>query len=249
MTLPDPVLTLARTARTAGLASAAVCAMALLPLASEQARAERQAAAERAEAARFLEAQAGIDLFADPDSVIRVAALTIDTAVDALQPLVQSRSLDDLQTFDFSHLSSAREAAAERQCLAEAVYYEARGETVQGQLAVAEVVLNRVRHRAYPDTICGVVYQGAGGTRGCQFTFACDGSNERAPRGRAWERSELVAKHALMGFSAPLTSAATHYHTVAVNPHWSNAFVQTRQIGVHLFYRMPSAAERRDRGA
>lgn len=241
--LPLPVQSFLRTSRVLGAATVAVGLMAALPAASEQARAEREAAAARAEAARYLHAEM-LDLFSDPEGLVRIAALTIGANADTLQPAVQSRSLDDLQTFDFTHLATARESAAERQCLAEAVYYEARSETTQGQLAVAEVVLNRARHRAYPDSICGVVYQGVERGRGCQFSFACDGSNARAPRGQAWKQAKLVAQHALLGFSTPVTSAATHYHTASVNPVWSASLVPTRRIGYHLFYRMPNRAER-----
>lgn len=158
---------------------------------------------------------------------------------------VLTRSLDDLRSFDAGHLQHARLSARERQCLSEAVYYEARGESFAGQLAVAEVVLNRMRHRAYPDTVCGVVYQGSERTTGCQFSFTCDGSMDRNAQGRAWRRAELVADHALMGFARPMTRSATHYHTTQVDPVWNASLVQTRRIGAHIFYRIPSPSERR----
>ncbi len=129
-------------------------------------------------------------------------------------------------------------------CLSQAIYYEARGETQQGQVAVAEVILNRVRSRAYPNSICGVVYQGAHLSTGCQFTFTCDGSLDRRPRGRAWERAQRVASAVMLGYTRPLTGNATHYHTTAVNPVWNSGLVPTTQIGVHKFYRFPRGAER-----
>ena len=157
---------------------------------------------------------------------------------------ITARALDDLRSFDTTHLDAARAAARERRCLAEAIYYEARSEAFAGQAAVAEVVLNRVRHRAYPDSVCGVVYQGSERTTGCQFTFTCDGSLERAPYGRTWTKAQLVAEHALMGFAQPVTRRATHYHTTQVDPYWNDNLVRTRNIGMHIFYRFPNRRER-----
>lgn len=157
---------------------------------------------------------------------------------------ITARALDDLRSFDTAHLDAARAAARERRCLSEAIFYEARSERFAGQAAVAEVVLNRVRHRAYPDTVCGVVYQGSERVTGCQFTFTCDGSLERAPYGRTWEKAQLVAEHALMGFAQPVTRRATHYHTTEVDPIWNQSLVRTRRIGAHIFYRFPNRSER-----
>jgi hypothetical protein len=134
--------------------------------------------------------------------------------------------------------------ARQHNCLAQAIYYEARGETQQGQVAVAEVVMNRVRSRAYPNSICGVVYQGSHLSTGCQFTFTCDGSLGHRPRGRGWERAQRIATAVMLGYTRPLTNHATHYHTTAVNPVWSAGLVETTQIGVHKFYRFPRGAER-----
>lgn len=134
--------------------------------------------------------------------------------------------------------------ARQHNCLAQAIYYEARGETQQGQVAVAEVIMNRVRSRAYPNSICGVVYQGSHLSTGCQFTFTCDGSLNHRPRGRAWERSQRIATAVMLGYTRPITNHATHYHTTAVNPVWSSGLVETTQIGVHKFYRFPRGSER-----
>ncbi|HET9232085.1 MAG TPA: cell wall hydrolase, partial [Vitreimonas sp.] len=117
-------------------------------------------------------------------------------------------------------------------------------ETQQGQVAVAEVILNRVRSRAYPNSICGVVYQGSHLSTGCQFTFTCDGSLGHRPRGRAWDRAQRVATAVMLGYTRPITNNATHYHTTAVNPVWNSGLVPTTQIGVHQFYRFPRGAER-----
>jgi hypothetical protein len=132
----------------------------------------------------------------------------------------------------------------EARCLSQAIYYEARGETRQGQVAVAEVIMNRVRSPAYPDTVCSVVYQGSHRTTGCQFTFTCDGSLNRRPRGVAWERAQQVATAVLQGYTRPVTHRATHYHTTGVNPIWNAGLVETTRIGTHIFYRFPNASER-----
>ena len=134
-------------------------------------------------------------------------------------------------------LSQNLHDAKEAHCLAEAVYYEARSETKSGQRAVAEVILNRVKNKHFPDTVCGVVYEGSERSTGCQFTFTCDGSMEKAPRGKAWDRSVKVAEFMLSGGHTPITNKATHYHTVEVNPAWSNTMRMTRQVGTHVFYR------------
>lgn len=134
------------------------------------------------------------------------------------------------------------EGGREFECLATALYFEARGESIEGQFAVAEVILNRVDAPHYPDTICGVVYQGASSGGGCQFSFACDGRSERIREHRAFERVAKIAR--LMKDGAPrlLTQGATHFHTRAVNPNWSRAFARTAAIGAHLFYRQPGVA-------
>ncbi|MBX9746693.1 MAG: cell wall hydrolase [Hyphomonadaceae bacterium] len=134
--------------------------------------------------------------------------------------------------------------ARQHACLSQAIYYEARGETQQGQIAVAEVIINRTRSRAYPSTICGVVYQGSHRSTGCQFTFTCDGSLGQRPRGRAWDRAQRIATAVMLGYNRPLTGGATHYHTIEVNPVWNSGLVPTTRIGVHQFYRFPNRAER-----
>jgi spore germination cell wall hydrolase CwlJ-like protein len=124
------------------------------------------------------------------------------------------------------------------QCLAEALYFEARGETVRGQFAVAEVIMNRVKSGRFPNSVCGVINQGTGKKYQCQFTYTCDGIPENIHEPRAWERVGKVARAILDG-TAPLnlTAGATHYHTTAVNPRWSRKYTKTAAIGDHLFYR------------
>ncbi|HYW14690.1 MAG TPA: cell wall hydrolase [Allosphingosinicella sp.] len=128
------------------------------------------------------------------------------------------------------------------QCLAEAIYYEARSESEDGQRAVAQVVLNRVRHPAWPGSVCGVVYQGplrAGG--GCQFTFTCDGALLRIPYGADWARARRIAAEALAGQVFAPVGLATNYHTHQVLPDWAFRLPKTTVIGNHIFYRLPGA--------
>jgi len=122
-------------------------------------------------------------------------------------------------------------------CLTAAVYHEARSEGEEGQRAVAQVVLNRVRHPAYPTTICKVVHQGplrAGG--GCQFTFTCDGATKRAIDPAAWDAARAVAEAALAGHVEEKVGLATHYHTLLVRPSWSARLERAGSIGRHTFY-------------
>jgi spore germination cell wall hydrolase CwlJ-like protein len=138
--------------------------------------------------------------------------------------------------------ASALDQLRSLDCLAQAVYYEARSEGEDGQRAVAQVVLNRVRHPAYPASVCGVVYQGplrAGG--GCQFTFTCDGSLAAPPAGEAWLRARRIAAEALAGSVYAPVGLATHYHTQQVLPVWAFKLAKAEVIGNHIFYRMPGA--------
>jgi spore germination cell wall hydrolase CwlJ-like protein len=125
-------------------------------------------------------------------------------------------------------------------CLAEAIYYEARSETEDGQRAVAQVVLNRMRHPTYPSTVCGVVYQGSERRTGCQFSFTCDGSLAIPARGFGWDRARRIAAEALAGKVYAPVGYSTHYHTVAVLPYWASSLAKTAVIGAHIFYRWNS---------
>lgn len=134
-------------------------------------------------------------------------------------------------------LDGALDASRDLECLTEAVYYEARGETPAGQAAVAQVVLNRARHPAYPKTICGVVYQRAYGGGTCQFSFACDGSMRKRRDSGAWARAERVATKALSGGVMAQVGNATHFHTIYVSPAWGPRLIKVGQVGLHVFYR------------
>jgi len=126
-------------------------------------------------------------------------------------------------------------------CLTAAVYYEAAWESPDGQRAVAQVVLNRLRHPAYPKSVCGVVFQGAERRTGCQFTFTCDGSLGRRPAPAAWDRARRVAQDALSGRVMRQVGNATHYHADYVAPYWSPGLVKVAVVGAHVFYRWTGA--------
>ena len=130
----------------------------------------------------------------------------------------------------------APEGDAEWQCLTEALYFEARGESLDGQVAVAEVILNRVDSPLYPRTVCGVVKQRGGG--GCQFSYVCNGHTRMREKGAA-DLAGRIARAMLDGAPRVLTDGATHFHTRAVRPSWSKRFARTTEIGAHLFYRQP----------
>ena len=126
-------------------------------------------------------------------------------------------------------------------CLTAAIYYEAASEDALGQAAVAQVVLNRMRHPAFPKTVCGVVFQGQERTTGCQFSFTCDGAMARQPSAAGWARARAAAASALNGRVIPEVGMATHYHTDWVAPYWAERLVKLRQIDTHIFYRWTGA--------
>ena len=123
------------------------------------------------------------------------------------------------------------------ECLATAVYFEAASEPVEGQRAVAQVVLNRVRHPAFPASVCEVVYQGSTRATGCQFSFTCDGSLRRRPVPALWNQAWRVAQAALAGQVDPKVGLATHYHANYVLPYWATSLEKNAQVGLHIFYR------------
>ena len=122
-------------------------------------------------------------------------------------------------------------------CMTQAVYYEAALEPLKGRRAVAQTVLNRVRHPAYPNSVCGVVYQGSSRRTGCQFSFTCDGSLLRQPAAAAWREAEKVARDALSGYVEASIGTATHYHADYVLPKWAYQLGKITQLGAHIFYR------------
>ncbi len=145
----------------------------------------------------------------------------------------------DIYSLDrLSRMPSAK-GGDEWSCLTEALYFEARGETVRGIFGVAEVILNRVDDPRYPSSVCGVVNQGTGERYRCQFTYTCDGRPEVMNEKRARDLVGKVARIMLDGAPRKLTGGATHYHTKSVKPRWARAFPRTTTIGYHHFYRQP----------
>jgi hypothetical protein len=125
-------------------------------------------------------------------------------------------------------------------CLTQAVYYEAGFEPLEGRRAVAQVVLNRMRHPAFPKSVCGVVYQGSRSPV-CQFSFVCDGALYRRPAAQLWREAELVAAAALSGYVEASVGSATHYHADYVAPYWAPMLSKVAKLGAHIFYRWPGA--------
>jgi spore germination cell wall hydrolase CwlJ-like protein len=133
--------------------------------------------------------------------------------------------------------ASVETRARALECLTSAIYYEAAQEPTDGQRGVAQVILNRVRHPAFPNSVCGVVYEGSTRPTGCQFTFTCDGSMARAPVPALWNRARQVAEAALKGAVYAPVGHATHYHANYVVPYWASSLVKTSVEGAHIFYR------------
>ncbi|KQV56015.1 MULTISPECIES: cell wall hydrolase [unclassified Caulobacter] len=154
--------------------------------------------------------------------------------INALRPVVED-DLEPAKPFVLTGSADARARALN--CLAQAVYYEAGFEPGEGQMAVAQTVLNRMRHPGYPKSICGVIYEGAARATGCQFSFACDGSLARVPVPALWANAQAVAKRALSGFVFKPVGTATHYHADYVAPYWAPTLVKLKQFGQHIFYR------------
>jgi hypothetical protein len=147
-----------------------------------------------------------------------------------------SDQLRPAQAADGSPESVAQQKQRDLDCLTDAVYFEARGETVKGQAAVATVVMNRVKKPGFPKSVCGVVFQRAPG-HGCQFSFACDGSMRMAREDDAWDRARGVASHALAGVLLRDVGSATHFHAENVTPDWGDSMLRVAQVGLHIFYR------------
>ena len=124
-------------------------------------------------------------------------------------------------------------------CLAEALYFEARGEPIKGQLAVGEVILNRVEDTRYPSSICKVVNEGTGRRFACQFTYTCDGKLETVHERKPYEMALKIAKILMTTHDRKLTRGSTHYHSNYVNPKWSKKFERVAKFGRHIFYKQP----------
>jgi spore germination cell wall hydrolase CwlJ-like protein len=172
---------------------------------------------------------------APPPLLVRRLPPEQAVAINAAIPLAQEPN-PAAKPFILGKADKTAQARA-LECLASAVYYEAGSEDVDGQRAVAQVVLNRVRHPAFPSSVCGVVYEGSTRPTGCQFTFTCDGSLMRRPSLAGWRRAIEVAQAALAGFVYKPVGNATHYHANYVVPYWAPTLIKNAVIGAHIFYR------------
>ncbi|HEX5775217.1 MAG TPA: cell wall hydrolase [Caulobacteraceae bacterium] len=203
---------------------------------------------------RFMPQQAPVVATDQPSAADRVAlqALAATPAVVTEADRNDALRINASQPFSGAPVEAARpftapsgtDYASALDCMTTAIYYEAGYEPTEGQRAVAQVILNRMRHPAFPKTVCGVIYQGAPNPS-CQFSFACDGALARAPAPAAWRRARQVAAEALRGYVMAEVGQATHYHTDYVAPYWAPKLAKVKQIGAHIFYRWPGSWGRR----
>lgn len=238
--IPDVSWTVRSLLATAGVA---VCIMmtAMSATASvKRSQIQRAAALDVADEAQIV---ADFANYLAEETATARRAMTAPRLKPAISPatlIAQGAPINDLVDFDFSTIEVAKLDGEERTCLAQAIYYEARSESRVGQLAVADVVLNRVASPVYPDSICGVVFQGSKRKTGCQFSFTCDGSMKARLNERKWRESEMLAGAVLAGIRKPVSRYATHYHADYVSPPWAATLTPTVVIGAHKFYRFPS---------
>lgn len=155
----------------------------------------------------------------------------------APEPAEMPAKLRDEQLTAEAGSRASQVSPKEQLCLATALYFEARGEPARGQVAVAEVILNRVHSPRYPDTICGVVYQNAKRRNACQFSFACDGKPDKIKEKKAWALAERIAADVIAGRQrVGEVASATHYHARYVSPYWASSMRRLARIGQHVFY-------------
>lgn len=190
-------------------------------------------------AGRGAAALSGPDLDALSEQDALAAAMARGASDDIIEELLLGDAAGVIDLANVDRISRGA-GGAQWRCLAEAIYFEARGETTAGQFAVAEVILNRADSQRYPDSICGVVRQGAERSTGCQFSFQCDGKPEVIRDRRAFAKAGKIAHLMLEGRPRTLTDNATHFHTTAVRPKWAGKLVKVVRIGDHIFYRRPT---------
>jgi len=173
--------------------------------------------------------------------ISQVPDLGLDTSVtETAQEINEFRPFSKLPIRPmkpFRLNADGADGARALRCLSQAVYYESAREPQLGREAVAQVVLNRVRHPAYPKSVCAVVYQGSARSTGCQFSFTCDGSLAYAPEAGLWRQAQDIARRALDGHVVKAVGSATHYHASYVAPYWAPTLVKMKQVGLHIFYR------------
>jgi hypothetical protein len=188
----------------------------------------------------------------DPSAVAGPAPDTpalnaIDSASHTPVPMTMTKQLayarEDIPPTQFPNYRTGDQySAKDLNCLAQAIYFEARGESYRGQVAVGQVVMNRLAHPLYPKTICAVVFQDAGHRDACQFSFACDGIPEVVNEPSAWKRAQDIAGKVASGeLYLPEVGNATHYHATYVYPDWAPRLKRVTKIGMHIFYKFRNA--------
>ncbi len=188
------------------------------------------------------------------DQNYSIPPVALETGQGDVSALVDKAPTDEIKTpADFAVGGAARpfvmragsaEHSRALKCLTDAIYYEAANEPDAGQRAVAQVILNRMRHPTYPNSVCGVIYQGSERATGCQFSYSCDGSMARIPAQAAWLRAQRVASQALAGSVYAPVGMATHYHATYVYPYWAPSLNFVGTIGAHRFYSWKGSAGR-----
>jgi Cell Wall Hydrolase len=188
------------------------------------------------------------------DQNYSIPPVALETGQGDVSALVDEAPTDEIKTpADFAVGGAARpfvmragsaEHSRALKCLTDAIYYEAANEPDAGQRAVAQVILNRMRHPTYPNSVCGVIYQGSERATGCQFSYSCDGSMARIPAQAAWLRAQRVASQALAGSVYAPVGMATHYHATYVYPYWAPSLNFVGTIGAHRFYSWKGSAGR-----
>ncbi|MGR3485816.1 MAG: cell wall hydrolase [Paracoccaceae bacterium] len=196
-----------------------------------------------AQAANLLDARLD-SLLGDRSQALAVAPAAAATAILYPAPVevgpdtVPLAALAEPDLFDRDWLAAQPTPTGGEQweCLTQALYFEARGEPLAGIYAVGEVILNRVQHRYYPDTLCGVVNEGTGALHACQFSYTCDGIPEHIAEPAAWAKVGRIARLLMDGRVPAMVPGATHYHTKSVDPFWAAVFPRIDTIGYHHFY-------------
>jgi hypothetical protein len=187
-----------------------------------------------------------------PRQMLQRLALDVPRDVAESLPALEDAAMTSTATLAISAAPPFQGFAATRtpddatralDCLTAAIYYEARSQSDDGQRAVAQVVLNRVRDRAFPSSVCGVVYQGSTRATGCQFSFTCDGSMAYRRNERSWDHARTIAEQALQGAVYAPVGSATFYHANYVSPWWASSMDKVATIGAHIFYRWRSGLE------
>ena len=171
------------------------------------------------------------------DQMSTDAALPLPRAMS--ETLAYARADLPATTFDGSITDKKGKTYSEKEvwCMATGIYFEARGENYRGQVAVAQVVMNRVSHKLYPQTICGVIFQNQHKRNACQFSFACDGIPEKINDQKSWKQAMQIAQDVMAGREyLPEVGVATHYHATYVYPHWAPRMKKVAKIGLHVFY-------------